>query len=73
VATINGDKGQSKNLAKRLYSLVEAAVYLGRTVGAIREIIWAGKISIVRFDRRIYLDIGDLERFIEQNKMAYPS
>jgi hypothetical protein len=73
VATMNGDKGQSKNLVKRLYSLREGAVYIGRTVAAMREVIWAGKIAYVRFDRRIYLDIGDLERFIEQNKMVYSS
>jgi len=71
VATINGEKGQSNKPAKRLYSIREGAAYIGRTVAAMREVIWAGKIPIVRFDRRIYLDIRDLERFIEQNKMVY--
>jgi excisionase family DNA binding protein len=71
--SMNGDRGQNSKTAKRLYSLGEAAAYLGRTVGAVREVIWAGKIPIVRFDRRIYLDIRDLERFIEQNKVVYPS
>jgi len=70
---VKGDRGQSDRPAKRLYSLGEAAGYLGRTVGAIREIIWAGKIPIVRFDRKICLDIRDLERFIEQNKIVYSS
>jgi len=30
-------------IPKRLYSLKESAVYLGRTVGAVREMLWAGR------------------------------
>lgn len=71
MGTIDRDKKQSNNSAKRLYSIREAAAYLGRTIGAVREIIWSGKIPIVRCDRRIFLDIRDLERFIEQNKVVY--
>jgi hypothetical protein len=64
---------ESRVAGKRLYSIAEASAYLGRTVGAMREIIWAGKIPIVRCDRRIYLDVRDIERFIEQNKVVYQS
>ena len=53
---------------KRLYSVDEAAEYLGRTPCAIREMIRAGKLHKVRPDRRIHLDIRDLDKFIEQNK-----
>ena len=45
---------------KRLYSIDEAADYLGRTPGAVREMIWAGKIPAVKFDRRIHVDARDL-------------
>jgi len=73
VGSIKGDKKQNGNPGKRLYSIPEAADFLGRTIGAVREIIWSGKIPIVRSDRRIFVDIRDLERFIEQNKVVYSS
>jgi len=54
-----------------LLTIKEAAVYLGRSVCGVRELIWAGKLPYVRFDRRIHLDINDLEKFIEENKTAF--
>jgi excisionase family DNA binding protein len=56
---------------KRLYSISEASVYLGRTVWGVREMIWAGKLPIVRDGRRILLDILDMEKWIEKNKTQY--
>jgi excisionase family DNA binding protein len=56
---------------KRLYSIEEASVFLGRTVWGVREMVWAGKIPIVRDGRRILLDIFDMEKWIEQNKTRY--
>lgn len=53
---------------KRLYSIPEAAAYLGRSVWSMREMIWAGKIPVVRDGRRIFVDIDDMNRWIEQNK-----
>jgi len=35
-------------IPKRLYSIAEAAVYLGRSVWAVREMLWAGKIPFVK-------------------------
>jgi len=60
-------------IRKRLYSLKEAAEYLGRSEWGMRELIWGGKIPVVRGDgnRKIYLDISDLNGFIEKNKMTY--
>ena len=54
---------------KRLYSIKEAAVYLGRSVWALREMLWAGKIPFVKDGKRILLDIKDMENWIEKNKM----
>jgi len=34
--------------AKRLYSIKDAAVYLGRSVCAVREMIWAGKLPYIK-------------------------
>ncbi len=59
-------------LNKRLYSLKEAALYLGRTVWAVREMLWAGKIPFVRDGRRILLDINDMDSWIEKSKTTFP-
>jgi excisionase family DNA binding protein len=56
-------------LKKRLYSIPEAAEYLGRSVWSIRELIWNGSLSCVRMGRRVHLDIIDLDQWIERNKV----
>ena len=53
---------------KRLYNLKEAAEYLGRPVWGIRELIWAGKIPAIQDGRKQYLDIFDLDKYIEHFK-----
>ena len=55
---------------KRLLTVQEAAEYLGRTVPAIRELQWAGRIPCVKSDRRVFFDIEDLDRFIETHKVV---
>ena len=57
-----------ERLNKRLYSIKESAVYLGRSEWAIREMIWAGKIPCIKDGRRILLDIKDMDSWIEKNK-----
>ena len=57
-----------KGPVKRLYSIAEAAYYLGRTVDALREVIWAGRLAHVRDGRRILIDINDMNDFIDRNK-----
>jgi hypothetical protein len=54
----------------RLLPLKQAAQYLGLTVWAIRERIWAGQIPVVQFPggRKQYIDVQDLESFIQNNK-----
>ena len=59
------------NLAgPRLLPLKKAADYIGLTVWAMRERIWAGDIPVVRFPggRKQFIDIKDIESFIERNK-----
>jgi len=58
-------------LPKRLYTLEEAATYLGRTVWAMRGLVWKGSIPIVREGKRIFLDIADLEKYVVRNKTTY--
>jgi hypothetical protein len=58
---------------KRLYTLKEAAVFLGRSEWGMRELIWSGKVPVVREQggRKIFLDISDLDQFINANKSVY--
>jgi excisionase family DNA binding protein len=58
-------------IEKRLYSVPEAAVYLGRTVWGVREMVWGGKLPCIRDGRRVLLDIRDMNKWIEQNKMTF--
>jgi excisionase family DNA binding protein len=52
----------------RLLTVDQAAVYLGRTKDAIQHMIAEGKLPTVRSDRRVFLDLHDLDRWIESNK-----
>ncbi len=59
--------------SKRLYTLKEGATYLGRSEWGMRELIWAGIIPVVKPQaaRKIFLDVQDLDRFVEANKAVY--
>ena len=56
-------------ITKRLYSISEAAIYLGRSIWSVRELIWKGRLPSVREGRRVHLDITDLDHWIDQNKV----
>ena len=53
---------------KRLYTIKEAAEYLGHTVWGIRTLIWGKTFPVVRYGRKQWIDIYDMEKFIEKNK-----
>lgn len=53
---------------KRLYSITEAAHYLGRSAWSVRRLVWAGELPCVRGGRRVHVDVKDMEQFIEQHK-----
>ena len=55
----------------RLLTVKEASVYLGRSVPALRELIWKGEFPVIRTGRRIHLDTADLENWIQQHKTRY--
>ena len=54
----------------RLLPIKKAAEYLGLTVWALRERVWAGQIPVVKFPggRKQYIDVKDIENFIKKNK-----
>lgn len=56
-------------VAKRLYTIEEAAIYLGRTVWSVRELIWSGTLPSVKVGRRIHVDFQDLNNFIDRHKV----
>ncbi len=53
---------------KRLYSLPEAATYLGRSTWSVRRLIWNGALPQVRAGGRVHVDVRDMDEFIERNK-----
>jgi len=64
-------QGTSNPLPKRLYTLKEASVYLGRTLWGLREMVWAGRIPIVRDGKKMFIDIHDLELYIIRHKTTW--
>jgi excisionase family DNA binding protein len=56
---------------KRLYTINQAAEYLGRSPWAVRSMIWSGKLPAVRDGKRILVDVLDLDRRVEANKVSY--
>ena len=54
--------------AKRLYNIKESAEYLGQTDWGMRSLVWSKKLPVVRHGRKIWLDLKDLDAFIEANK-----
>jgi excisionase family DNA binding protein len=65
-----GEPGwDGRKIQKRLLTVEEAAVYLGRSKEAVQHMISAGKLPIVKPDRRVFLDIRDLDNWIEGNKL----
>lgn len=70
---LNRAQGIRNPLAKRLYTLREAAEYLGRSVWGMRDLIWKQEIPVIRENggRKQYLDIHDLDSFIDRNKAIY--
>lgn len=59
---------QAHAVKPRLLTIEQAAVYLGRTEGAVRQLLNRDTFSAVRADGRVMLDIQDLDRWIAANK-----
>ncbi len=56
-------------MSRRLLTVREAAKYIGRTESAVRELVWNEKLPHIRSDRRVMLDIRDLDRWIDTNRV----
>jgi excisionase family DNA binding protein len=66
-------KALHNHSGKRLYTLKEASEYLGRTVWAMRDLVYSGGVPHVRLpgERRYYFDVVDLDELIKRNKSSY--
>jgi len=67
------EHGIGNPMFRRLLTLKEAAVYLGRSSWGMRDLAWAGRIPVVRYEggRKLFFDIHDLDAFIDKNKSIY--
>ena len=52
----------------RLLTVDQAAVYIGRTKEAVQHMISSSKLPSVRSDRRVFVDVLDLDAWIQDNK-----
>jgi hypothetical protein len=52
----------------RLFTIDQAAVYIGRTPKAVRCLADNGAFPMVRSDGRIMLDVRDLDSWIDNGK-----
>jgi hypothetical protein len=62
------DGGRTGKIRPRLLT-EQSALYLGRTKEAVQHMIAAGKLPTVRNDRRVFLDVQDLDDWIERSKI----
>jgi excisionase family DNA binding protein len=60
--------GATIGVKPRLLTVEQAAVRLGRTEEGARRLITSGRLPTVRMDRRVYIDVKDLDRLIEDSK-----
>lgn len=61
---------QANLFRKRLFSLPEAACYLGRSTWSVRRLIWSGELPQVRAGGRVHVDVQDMDHFIDRNKVT---
>lgn len=63
-----GQANARQKTAVRLLTVREAASYIGRSEQAVQHLIHKRELIVVRRGRRVHLDRGDLDRWIEANK-----
>ena len=61
---------EKTQIVKRLYTLKDAASYLGRPVYGVRSLIWSGKLPVIQDGRKMYVDLHDLELYVDRAKMT---
>ncbi|MHC4277904.1 MAG: helix-turn-helix domain-containing protein [Planctomycetota bacterium] len=59
---------KAPTLPRRLYDIQAVADYLGIPPYSVRGLIWNGSLPCVKIGRRQYVDLRDVDQFIEQSK-----
>jgi hypothetical protein len=57
----------TRTIQPRLLDLKASALYLGRPVSSVRQLIWKG-LPFIQEGRKMYCDVLDLNTYIEQVK-----
>ncbi|MHC4277910.1 MAG: helix-turn-helix domain-containing protein [Planctomycetota bacterium] len=60
---------KAPTLPRGLHSIKDSARYLGISPWTLREMIWRNDLPYVKIGRQQFLDIRDLDQFIEQAKV----
>ena len=55
---------------KRLYSIKELVAEIGGTVWFWRSQIWDGQLPYIKVGKKMFVDINDIETFIQQHKFS---
>ncbi len=53
------------SITPRLVTIKQAAAYCSCSVWAIRQVIWSKELPACMIGRRLLIDRGDLDRFID--------
>lgn len=59
---------ETSNINKRLLSIKEAGIYLSRSPWTVAEMVRTGKLPYLKDGKRKFLDIQDINNWIETNK-----
>jgi len=62
--------GACASIRPRLLTVEQAAVYIGRSKEAVQHMVSSGKMPTVRADRRVFVDVEDLDAWIREHKQA---
>jgi excisionase family DNA binding protein len=66
----NGAVFGGASVQPRLMTVDQAAAYIGRSKEAVQHMVSSGKVPTVRADRRVFVDVEDLDRWISEHKQA---
>jgi excisionase family DNA binding protein len=67
-ARLRGQVAGPAAVTPRLLTVEEAGRYLGRSKESVQHLVAGGKVPTVRSDRRVFLDVRDLDAWIEATK-----
>lgn len=71
-ARMKADTEQSASasaIRPRLLTVEQAAAYLGRSKASVQHMVSDGVLPTVRSDRRVFLDMRDLDNWIDRAKV----